>query len=81
MDVIDEMVKSIKELHDASYHQYHLVAKDICSRNASENEVSHFLDDLLGFCSDERFLKLFKQVCRHYYYKLKLPTPVGVVAP
>lgn len=32
MDVIDEIVKSIKELHDASYPQYHLVDKDICSR-------------------------------------------------
>ena len=37
--------------------------------NASEDEVAHLLDNMFGFCGDERFQMLFKQICRKYYKK------------
>ncbi len=36
--------------------------EDVCSREVSENELSHLLGFLLDFDCDEKILKLYKMV-------------------
>ena len=40
----------------------------MCSREVTEDELSHFLDYLSDFASDEKILGLYKKVCRRYLY-------------
>lgn len=42
--------------------------EDICSKEASEDELSHLLDYLLDFACDAKVLSLYKRVCRKYLY-------------
>ena len=44
------------------------LVEDVCSRNVSEDELSHLLDYLLDFACDEKILGLYKRVCRRYLY-------------
>ena len=58
------MAKSKSELYDA----YLPLVEDVCRREVSEDELSHFLDYLLDFACDEKILGLYKKVCRRYLY-------------
>lgn len=49
--------------------RYTPLVNDLCTRNASENDVEVMLDRLFDFCSNDRILALFKQVCRCYWYR------------
>ena len=66
---IDNIADQIISLHDDAYIIYKPQVEAICSRNASEDEVAHLLDNMFGCCGDERFQMLFKQICRKYYKK------------
>lgn len=66
---IDNIADQIISLHDDAYIIYKPQVEAICSRNASEDEVAHLLDNMFGFCGDERFQMLFKQIYRKYYKK------------
>ena len=35
----------------------------------SEREIETIMDGLLDFCDDEKFLGLYKELCRHVYYQ------------
>lgn len=64
---IQEIADRIQEMNDFAYTTYKPLVEDIVARNASESEVEHLLDYIVGFTGDGRMLKLFKQVCRRYY--------------
>ena len=63
---IGEIVNLIQEISEQSYY-YKPIANNIIAKTASENEVEHLLDYMLGVCLDDRMLNLFKKVCRRYY--------------
>lgn len=63
---IQNLVKSINELHRMAFDIYKPVAEDLCSRIAISDEVEHTLDWMLDFCGDDAILVLFKNICRHY---------------
>lgn len=71
MDDIDNEIKAIAEsivaIHSLACKEYSPLVDDICSRIAPESEVEHLLDCMLDFCGYDKFLLLFKQVCRKYY--------------
>ena len=71
---MDELVKKLEpliqlkqNLNDQAVVIYTPLVEDICSRKASENEVSLMLDYLLMYAEDARILQLYKQVCRAYW--------------
>ena len=67
VDEIKEIALQLKKIDEIAYLQYKPIVCDLCSRIASSNEVEHTLDAMLDFCADDTFLKLFKELCRHYY--------------
>ncbi len=64
---IKEMALQLKELNKIAYHQYEPIVSDLCSRNASSDEVEYVLNRLLDFCGDDAVLGLYRNVCRHYF--------------
>lgn len=65
---IHQIAKQIAEIHQKVYEVYLPLVEDVCSKTASEAELSHLLDCLLDFACDEKALGLYKKVCRRYLY-------------
>ncbi len=75
MDDYDSLLESMKGiaehmqgLADIAVVEYTPLVNDICRRKATQNEVGLLLDYMFSFLGDERMLRLFKHVCRHYFY-------------
>ena len=66
---IMEFAKAISDLHRKAVADYTPLVNDICSKDASNDEVDHLLSWMFDFAGDEQMLQLFKQVCRKYIYK------------
>lgn len=64
---VEAIAGKFQELNDFAYSTYKPLVDRILMENASESEVEHLLDYMLGVCQDDRMLGLFKQVCRRYY--------------
>lgn len=67
-DDIEKIACMITELNGLAYNTYKPMVDDICAREASESEVEHLLDYMVGICNDDRMAELFKKVCRKYLY-------------
>lgn len=65
---IQGIIHMITELNKLAYRTYKPIVDDICSREATEAEVEHLLDYMVGLCNGERMIGLFKRVCRKYLY-------------
>ena len=63
---IYQIAEKISKLYREAYDVYLPLVEDVCSREVSENELSHLFDYLLDFACDEKILKLYKRVCRRY---------------
>ena len=61
------LVEHMKYIHDMAVVAYTPSVDDICSRNATRNEVELMLDWLLMYAGDDRMLQLYKRVCRAYW--------------
>lgn len=71
-DII-ENIKQIYPLQQDAVRQtlafYKPEVEDIIHKNCKdEQRIEHALDHLLDLAFDDRILKLYKQLCRHYYY-------------
>lgn len=67
-DEIKKIGCMITELDDLAYATYKPIVEEICAIKASESEVEYLLDYMVGICSSDRMLELFKCVCRKYIY-------------
>ena len=56
-------------------HYQGLVSATLDNRITSEREIEAIMDGLLDFCDDEKFLELYKKLCRHVYNRC--PVLVG----
>lgn len=65
---IYQIAEQIVQLYQKAYEIYLPLVEDLCSKNVSEDELSHLLDYLLDFACDEKILGLYKRVCRRYLY-------------
>lgn len=63
---ISRIAEQIVQIHLNAHGIYLPLVEDVCSRTASEDELSHLLDYLLDFACDEKILELYKMVCRRY---------------
>lgn len=48
-------------------HYIQAVASVVAGRITAEKEIERIMDGLLGFGDDEKFLTLYKKLCRHVY--------------
>ena len=65
---IYKIAEKISKLYREAYDVYLPLVEDVCSREVSEDELSHLFDYLLDFACDEKILELYKKVCRRYLY-------------
>lgn len=64
-----QLASEIQLLQQQAYEVYLPIVNDLCSRDASEEELTHCLDYILDFACDEQVLGLFKRLCRKYVYR------------
>ena len=48
-------------------HYQQMVNSVLSGQIISEREIERLMDGLLDFCDDEKFLALYKDLCRHVY--------------
>ncbi len=65
---IYQIAEKISKIYQDAYDVYLPLVEDMCSREVSEDELSHLLDYLLNFAGDEKISGLYKKVCRRYWY-------------
>ena len=66
---ITELAQAIDALHRRAVIAYTPLVEDICSREATNDEVDYLLTWIFDFVGNEDMLLLFKKVCRKYFYK------------
>lgn len=71
--VWDELHALLARLEDQKkqiyVHYQDLVGAVLMNHIVSEREIEAIMDGLLEFCDDEKFLGLYKKLCRHVYYQ------------
>lgn len=66
---IKELAVAMKGLYDQAYQVYSGLVNDVLhDRITQERDIERVMDGLLGYAEDERFIKLYKDLCRHVYY-------------
>ena len=67
---IRETVQRLSRLMDTAYQQYsQLVEQVVKDRITGEQEIERIMDGLMDFGDDQRFLALYKALCRHVHDK------------
>ena len=65
---ISALIAQFEEQKKIIYgHYIQAVASVMAGRITAENEIERIMDGLLDFGDDEKFLALYKKLCRHVY--------------
>ena len=61
-------VESLNQLRNQAYRHYSsLISLILRNEISSEHQLERIMDGLLDFCDEQRFLKLYKELCRHIF--------------
>lgn len=67
---IRDVAEGINKLRDAAYRQYSvLVDQVLADQITEEHKLEQIMDGLCDFCDEERFIELYRSLCRHIYYQ------------
>jgi hypothetical protein len=67
-ETIIGLVREMRELEQRAAQEYRPLVDDILrSRSQDIAHIERTLDGLLDFCGFEPVLKMYKQLCRHYW--------------
>lgn len=67
---IRDIAEGINKLRDAAYKQYSvLVDQVLANKITEEHKLEQIMDGLCDFCDEERFIELYRSLCRHIYYQ------------
>lgn len=70
LDSIKETLDALIQVKNTAYSQYSaLVDSVLRSESTDEVQIERIMDGLLDFCDEERFLQLYKKLCRHVFYR------------
>ena len=65
---IISLVRGLRDLQQQAAQQYQPVVDDILrTRSRDIRYIEHTLDRLLDFCGHEPVLRMYKNLCRHYW--------------
>ena len=65
---IGALAGELRDLQQQAAQQYHPVVDDILLTQSRDiRHIEHTLDRLLDFCGHEPVLRMYKQLCRHYW--------------
>lgn len=66
---ITELLAQFEEQKKVIFNHYvQAVASVVNGSITAENEIERIMDGLLDFGDDEKFLTLYKKLCRHVFY-------------
>ena len=66
-DVI-EIISQTQGIYDSAYIHYLIETKRLLKKTmVAPNEIESFLDYILTFCDDDRFVYLYKRLCKTLY--------------
>lgn len=69
IESIARLASSIHDLHKHAVREYTpVVAAILRSRSRDTRQIEHTLDGLLDFCGYAPVVRLFRELCRHYYF-------------
>ena len=70
---LTELISQLEEQKKLIYVQLdQLVSQIISERITDQHEIEHVMDSLIDFGDDERFLALYKKLCRYVYTSIFL---------
>lgn len=62
------LARGLRDLQQQAAQQYQPVVDDILrTRSRDIQQIEHTLDGLLDFCGHEPMLRMYKDLCRHYW--------------
>lgn len=73
---VKEVALQINDLRNRAHQQYSVLVKQVLSDRISDKQsIEKIMDGLLDFCDEDRFIDIYRQLCRHIYHRH--PTLVG----
>ena len=70
LEDLKNIVEEIGKLRDAAYAKYsELVRQVLESQITDEQRLEQIMDGLCDFCDENRFIELYRRLCRHIYYQ------------
>lgn len=76
LHAVNEIAESIHHLRNTAYYHYATLVKQVMQNKITgEMNIELIMDGLLDFCDEDRFIEIYRQLCRHVYYKY--PSLVG----
>lgn len=66
---IEPLLGNLQRIQDCAIELFASMARDLCHRIATEEEVESFLSDVLNYAMDSRAVELFRIVCGNYIYR------------
>lgn len=73
---LTETIESLGKIRESAYRLYSEAVEAILSdRITDPNHIERIMDGLLDFCDEDRFIEIYRRLCRHIYYRY--PQMVG----
>lgn len=66
-DKLSNLAKKVQELTIQAHDEYKPLVEDIiANKRTNQREIERLLSQMLGFCSNDKILFLYKALCRYY---------------
>lgn len=73
---LEETIHALNRLRDSAFAQYSAMVDSVLKDELTDQrQLEKIMDSLLDFCDEERFLQIYKKLCRHIFYRY--PQMVG----
>lgn len=69
VDELGELLEQMQFLRNAAYEKYSIAAEEVVSGKITDiDAIEKIMDGLCDFGDEERFLNLYRKVCKHIYF-------------
>ena len=70
LQAIGTLTQDLRMLQDRAFNQYSsLVGQVISGQITDKQDIEKIMDGILDFCDEDRFINIYRQLCRHIYYQ------------
>jgi len=67
---LEETIYALNRLRDSAFAQYTTLVDSVLRNEITDQrQLERIMDGLLDFCDEERFLQIYKKLCRHIFYR------------
>lgn len=69
MDELSGLLKQMQALRNTAYEKYSVVTEEVASGKITDIvTIEKIMDGLCDFGDEERFINLYRKVCKHIYF-------------